>query len=388
MTPTELSDLIQNSTFPSPNNDTTPQDQDWDPYTLTSSFYGPGAFLCWYLVSISYTIKWATAWRASNTRPAHFPLTSDFIAMLAYPTIAAGDTIIRATTQFPPSEKHLLMSTMTLFRVFSNASEFATTRGINITTDLAADMDTLQHVVSVAAPLRICEDFFWPSLMMAMLAVLNDGPYGGPFIRSKIPLVDMTFVAVSVVNLSAIFVVAGVGWPGRMGYYEGLAFVSQYLGYVIIAAPIGMPVWLAVQLVKYWSEDLWDIFTDCSPMAVFLSSLFVVFGLTTVATFFIPFVVIGMWPREILWLLATSLVPDVGASMGELDQAAAACAGVITLGLTLYEASKVIPEVKAVVERWKVLVGISSAVREEDEVALTEGLLLEEGRNSESNNEL
>ncbi|KAK5657393.1 hypothetical protein OQA88_2963 [Cercophora sp. LCS_1] len=108
---TELRDIILNRTYPNATTPFLPPEDTWDPYANASSFYGSGAFLCWLLVSASYVLKWG----AVPTEPNYFPLTSDFFAMLAYPTIAAGHSIILAAT-FPSEERHSMIATMVAVR--------------------------------------------------------------------------------------------------------------------------------------------------------------------------------------------------------------------------------------------------------------------------------
>ncbi len=133
----DLRDAIRNST---PSADMA--NIDWDPYGSTSSFYGPGAVLCWVLVTLSYLIKRAE----TQSWPRRWLLTNDFVGMIAYPLIAAGDTLVRATA-LPPAERPRLVATMTTARLNATIGP----------ADVAADMDTLRACVGLAASLRVCE---------------------------------------------------------------------------------------------------------------------------------------------------------------------------------------------------------------------------------------
>jgi hypothetical protein len=58
----ELRDIIRNATSPQDDLD----QQDWDPYSSSTSFYGPGAFLCWLFVACSYALKCRMAWKSHD----------------------------------------------------------------------------------------------------------------------------------------------------------------------------------------------------------------------------------------------------------------------------------------------------------------------------------
>lgn len=64
--------------------------------TNVSGLYGPGAYLAWYITSLSVSV--ATAFHATSTPPnsRHDKLDADIIAVAAYPIIAAGDIFIRS----------------------------------------------------------------------------------------------------------------------------------------------------------------------------------------------------------------------------------------------------------------------------------------------------
>ncbi|KAL2126097.1 hypothetical protein VTI74DRAFT_1698 [Chaetomium olivicolor] len=161
----ELRDIIHNSTSPA--------DAaliDWDPYATTSSFYGPGVLLCWLLVTVSYITKWVVDGLLLEGLPGSMSLTSDFIAMVAYPLVAAGDAVIRAALFSPAARPHLIA---TMVAVWSNMN--ATT----ITPEVATDMDTLRACVGLSAPLRVCEVFLVPACIILVVVLWDEPELGG-----------------------------------------------------------------------------------------------------------------------------------------------------------------------------------------------------------------
>ena len=350
----ELRDIIRNTTSPA--------DAaliDWDPYGTTSSFYGPGAFLCWLLVTVSYITKWGVAGLLlPGGLPGSMWLTSDFVAMLAYPLIAAGDAIIRAAA-LSPTERPRLMATMVAVRSGMNAT--------TITPEVATDMDTLRACVGLAAPLRVCEVFLLPGFMMLVFVLCDERVRGKPRFRNPLLPADIACIITYLGLLVAIIVVAGVGTPGPVGTYGMYAFLSQCMAYVIVAATPGMPISAGWHVVDFWPyypfpfrpqlEDLFFLF-----LGIFLLIIWVCLFIT-------PAVIIGLYHTYVVYFLSLA-IPDSGVGLGELDQAAAACVGVITLGITIYEVSNDIPVVAESVRKCKMRLGLLREARE-DEMPLT-----------------
>ena len=352
---TELRDIIRNS--PSHPGD---ESLDWDPYSETSSFYGPGAFLCWMLVTLSYLVKWSTA----RTPGTSFPLTSDFVAMLAYPAIAAVHMLLLATA-FPPAERHQLMGTMVAVRSSMNAT--------TLTADVVKDMDTLRRCVTLAVPLRVCELSFYPGLIILVCELfLRPDATASPayepvgqdrgsnsrccILVPRIALVHVAYTAVYFVTVTALLVVACIGWSSHLGDYIGHVMASHFMALIILVGPLAMLICSAVQIVRMKNWNFWGLLCCCTrefnPSAAVLFLLGVLILASQVCLFITPLVIVGLAP-SILVLLLSFAVPDVGASLLELDQAAAASVEFITLGITLHEASKIIPDVERVIKKWK-----------------------------------
>ncbi len=358
----ELRDIIRNTT--------SPDDAvlvDWDPYGTTSSFYGPGAVLCWLLITVSYLTKWGVAGLLlPGGLPGNMWLTSDFVAMLAYPFIAAGDAIIRAAA-LSPTERPRLMATMIAVRSGMNAT--------TITPDVATDMDTLRSCVGLAAPLRVCEVFLLPGSMILLFLLCDEQVRGKPRFRNPLLSADVACVVTYLGLLVAIIVVAAVGTPGPVVTYGMDAFISQCMSYVILVATPGMVIHAGWHLVDFWPHyPLHLQFTPEDLLFLFLGTLMVI---TWVCLFITPAVIIGLYPTYIVFFLSLA-IPDSGVGLGELDQAAAACVGVITLGITMYEVSNDIPVVARFVRGWKMRLGLLREARE-DEMPLTSEL--EESQN-------
>jgi hypothetical protein len=338
----ELRDLIRNSTAPADIPLT-----DWDPYGTTSSFYGPGAFLCWLLVSISYLAKWA----ATRPLPASLFLASDYVAMLAYPLIAAGDVVLRAAA-LSPAQRPRLMATLLAVRGAMNATM--------LTPEVATDMDTLRACVGLSAPLRVCEVFLWPGLHILLSVLLEDKGDGKAYLRWPLLLPDVAFITAYVGLIGAVVVVAAVGTPGPVGWYFGQAMTTQCMSYIIAATP-GILIYVGMKLAEPFG---------CDDFAAFFFWLLWVIVLAVLAGVFIaPLIIFGVFPAYVVELIAL-LAPDSGVGMGELDQAAAVGVGVIAFGITMYEVGKKIPRVARFVRECMVRLGLLREVTEE-EIPLT-----------------
>ncbi|KAH8778943.1 hypothetical protein BGZ57DRAFT_890008 [Hyaloscypha finlandica] len=94
-------------------------------FDLVSSFYGPGATTCWYLTILSCFVSWLA-------HPHHSDkLTSDFVAALTFPGVAAGH--LAQQIYFYPGVRAEISSTKTFW--------------------------LLQHVASIEASLNVSESF-------------------------------------------------------------------------------------------------------------------------------------------------------------------------------------------------------------------------------------
>jgi hypothetical protein len=60
-----------------------------DLYSLVSSLYGPGTTACWYLTALSYHASWTL----HPKKRMSGSIDTDFIALLTFPTVAAGHLI-------------------------------------------------------------------------------------------------------------------------------------------------------------------------------------------------------------------------------------------------------------------------------------------------------
>ncbi len=344
----ELRDLIRNSTAPADIPLT-----DWDPYGTASSFYGPGAFLCWLLVTVSYLAKWA----ATRRLPASLFLASDYVAMLAYPLIAAGDAVLRAAA-LSPAERPRLMTTLVAVRGAMNAT--------TITPEVATDMDTLRACVGLSAPLRVCEVFLWPGLHILLSVLLEDKGDGKAYLRWPLLLPDVVFIAAYGGLIGSVVVVAAVGTPGPVGWYFGQALIAQCMSHIIIIAALGVPIFFGMKLVELLRLG-WPF--SCDHVADLFEPLLGIIRLAVLTGAFIaPLVIFGLF-LALPEFLADS-APESGVGMGELDQAAAVGMGIITLGITMYEASEKIPRVARFVMECKMRLGLLREATEE-EITLT-----------------
>ncbi|KAE9376002.1 hypothetical protein N431DRAFT_454589 [Stipitochalara longipes BDJ] len=61
----------------------------FDSLALVNSFYGPGATACWYLTCLSCLISWTLQPKKQTSDS----ITSDFIALVTFPTVAAAHLI-------------------------------------------------------------------------------------------------------------------------------------------------------------------------------------------------------------------------------------------------------------------------------------------------------
>ncbi|KAL2126098.1 hypothetical protein VTI74DRAFT_1699 [Chaetomium olivicolor] len=167
----------------------------------------------------------------------------------------------------------------------------------------------------------------------------------------------MAFAATVLALLVATMVVAAVGTPGAIGDYLACVISSQIAAYFIIIGTPGMPIcgawWYRSNLV------------EVGHTSMFLGVCYLISLVSSIG----PLVVVVLIPNFALDFFSLC-VPDSGVSMGELDQAAAVCVGVFTLGITAYDVSGDIPMVARFVRRSKIRLGLLREERE-DEMPLT-----------------
>lgn len=124
--------------------DTVMQPQN-DPYAKVQSLYGPGTVGAWLLTILSVFLTW-TLNRKARCRDT---LSFDFLAVLILPTVAASHLFWLAR-RLPTSIAGVLV---------------------------AEDLEAVQNVAALEAPLNICETFLTPALILSCCC--------GPWYNSK-----------------------------------------------------------------------------------------------------------------------------------------------------------------------------------------------------------
>ncbi len=390
-------------------NATSPADAaliDWEPFSATSSFYGPGAVICWLLVTISYLTKWLVPMMRLGQAPGKLPITTDFVAMVAYPLVSAGDVLVRAAA-LVPADRPYLLTTVTVPRA---ALVWAITES-----DLPVDMGTLRACVGLAAPLRVCE-LFASHAFFILLGVWTTR-------EERLPLrgrwADIALITTWASFVVATIVVLAAGPLRVVPDYLFSVVMGQVAAYIIILLP-GLMVCSGGAFVVFLAFLCWGILRLCQRLTtrtpiqdqihhrqpsrphvsfqhgwarivvrrlltglgscvvffwgVFAGSATLLFLLSICV---VP-IIIASDPQSVAGFWSAAF-PDSGVSLGELDQAAAVCIGVLALAVTFREVVKDIPWVVRFVERCKRRLGLrrGQVGEEEEEEEEEEGIPLE-----------
>ncbi|CAI6097761.1 unnamed protein product [Clonostachys chloroleuca] len=133
------------------------QDGTPDYYTLVSGFYGPGALACWYCSIASCIFNSLTAKRDEKSRL--FGLSIEFVALMAYPTIAIGHLLIQING-FPVGYEEYLTQNFLSCRESCD-------KGVPLPYDspdgshLATHAELYPRILAMNPALRIQDSFFY-----------------------------------------------------------------------------------------------------------------------------------------------------------------------------------------------------------------------------------
>lgn len=283
-----------------------------DPYALASSFYGPGVILGWYMICLSCFIRVLLDTNAHRAgRNIH--LSADLVAMLLYPAIAAGHLLFRLV-QYPPKDRWRLLIMLADLAVSPRTPQddkyFSWVGNAEPPTVTA-----FQHSVAVEGPLRVLQNFLFVRVFLA-LAV---------FTACK-----------SVKPLSPTVWNQGIQ-RRRKGPAGWLLFAAFWWSWIVLIVLfiLGRGIWVLPPYIVLMSVAqtlllLWIFFIVAGPGYLFpmmcLEALTSREFVLTIIAF--SEAAIMVWSAQFLpSALSTVIVPDIGASLRDLDQVAAAIGG-------------------------------------------------------------
>jgi len=302
-------------------------DSDNHPYSLASSYYGPGALWCWYFTIASVTITWTVPPR---TPLRNKKLTLDLIAAVLYPVIAAGH-FLRQLARFPVDKTAELID---------GIDEITTPNPIH-QLHLTNDSALRQKIISINAPLRVCNIFVVLSLPSTLFLLVM---FYSPSMRHllKKPVfwtLPVTSLWVPLIFLFYIIKCFGTRLVETIILSQMMLGTFAVLTILICGAAVGLLVLATIFL--------------CCVVLVFLILAKHGWGMmlhkffeswVTYIVGFIGFILVGLMlvvclvhPVPITWDLRHVMFPDVGVSIGEIDQAAALVVGIITFLFSLWE---------------------------------------------------
>ena len=252
-----------------------------DEYDFVSSFYGPGAVVCWYLTVLACLISFSLHPR----KRSRDSITIDLIAVLTFPAVAAADLITQGRSY--PREGATLAQNAASIRASLSVTEVFS----------AIDAFLLLLAVNFRCMRRMC-------LLGTVGLFCASADCYVLFSPSKRP--------VSVQNLDTVF--------------------SFSFGIILYTSVLLLVFCVNSALANYSKpEAKWP------SIIILILGIFVAF-----ATPLFSGVMMGLpsqfWPliRTAAYRIAHGLIPTSNTSIKELDQAVALLAGASVLGFTLY----------------------------------------------------
>lgn len=316
-----------------------------DVFELVSSFYGPGAVGCWYLVIISIMVS-----GFSNARfgpAAAFKVTNDFVCAVVYVAVAAGDVLLKFATC--PFDRQELVNLIYRFEPYGaeEKAEWAVRNG-------GIDVEKVQLAWAVGAPLRICAFYLFCAGAFALVA---------PVRRVRESMASMLMIGVAAWVLAVvIYAVAASGnWcllVTLLGFLftQYAAACSSMLVLTSAVAGVYMLCFCITQFPHQAAQraassgslkrSLKTLWADRREWGQWLFAGYTaVAGLTTAALFTLISNEKGgltLWsfcnPMGLLLFLRWGFIPETGVSVMEVDQATGIAYGLSTLGFAIWHA--------------------------------------------------
>lgn len=293
-----------------------------DSLALVNSFYGPGATACWYLNCLSCAVSWTL--HPKNQRSDS--VTSDLIALVTFPTVAAAHLV--SQVQDYPSQPHV-----------SN--------------------EAFQQVhASICASLTIAETYLALCVVLLFLAVL---------VRSikRIIVLTLTGIFCCVAETYVYFAIPSIrnspGTFNRSFVIDSLSLLVIRLAIVVILVAMLLYfiyLWLACHRPPHFAEPQPEDDSDVVKNDHYTKTTYLRVNQLTCLTYLAilcsvgptcfavkaivpsPVQEAGDEPRDTRWRkIVNEFFPRTNTRIMELDQAVALLAGMTVLGFSLYSAA-------------------------------------------------
>lgn len=290
-------------------------------YERATGLYGPGAIYCWHLLLASLLINWGFHPRDGDgyKRP---PISSDFLAVIAFPVFAGTDALICAInllgTEYRALAIFCIRNPETELKYFA---EFNNTQ-LDLREIPPDILDLGQRVIDITGSITVCYTFsavFFLLILLVFLDLTNKIRW-----QPKLWVTLLSYVAYGYVCLCLIIIHLGLGDVTISFYiflYEGiLPFEwSLMLGMTFLAA-VGL-IGYTFLLVKAIIE------LDTKGTCAALGSLIAMLLYACLPALCI----LAIYKQNI------RLVPDLAVSVTERDQLATLIVGIATLMFTCYD---------------------------------------------------
>jgi hypothetical protein len=298
-----------------------------------SGFYGPGSILAWKMLLISLI---ATAINRSRSKVSNVLLSAEFIAVIAYPTIAAGDLLLKLKRIPYPDWPAIWELQSTAY--YSSQELF---ESIPDRTD--EELGPLSQLLGLLVPLEIL-GFYYPLslILLAMFGftwskhtLLRKRAFGIVFGLPTLWCWSIIFYAVPSIYDETFW---GLLLFFILWFWTPVLIPCIAFAILCLAVAINMAIWalsalwfelasmLAVRLtmdIEYLRKQLWHlyrIFSYFLPVSLFL-------------------LVCLSYPWGMYYMCQSGvLFTNIGIPLMELDQAATLFGGIVTLLYSLYDA--------------------------------------------------
>ena len=296
----------------------------FDSLALVNSFYGPGATACWYLTCLSCLISWTIHPKKQKTDS----ITSDFIAVVTFPTVAAAHLI--AQVQSYPDQVSLGDGILQQENASLSASLTITETYLAICTVLLLPTvlcSSVKRICLVAVTGVFCISSETYLFFAIPSARDTPGAFPRSFIIESLPLLVGALVIVCV--LVGIL----------------LSFLYLVFDYSRLPPAIRPPADAEPELVEIYNQVAEMKCTAAMARMAYWSLPFnFLGGLISFSSFakdiLPPITTQVQQPAATLWQkVLDEFFPKTDTGIKELDQAVALLAGMTVLGFSLYSAA-------------------------------------------------
>jgi hypothetical protein len=288
-----------------------------DRYELVSSLYGPGTTACWYLTIISCLASW-TLHPSKRTSGS---IDSDFLALLIFPTVAAGHLIFQLIGY--PGDNKDMMATQ--------------------------DPELLKLVAAIEAPLNITEIFMPIAVVLFLIAILRRCFKRALFVGTTGLFCLSAEAYMFILTWGRGTTPMNLGRPFLVNFNAVMIFILFAIGFLMTSTLVLIVLFFnrTYQSARAAAIDP-DLTLGTQQSLKFLNSIhfqisrmisLVILPITAMAS------AGGMIGMQVLYAatswatvdgLIQHLFPQTNVSVKDLDQAVAVLAGATALGFSLY----------------------------------------------------